>query len=158
MPPKKATADSAANGENNGDGAFRWTAENERKLLMLTMGRTLSADDYEKILEQFPGTNLNGIKIRTSRLRCERVNIFAELGWDLPEGGKAVKRSTGVKGDTKITPKKKRAAKDEDETPTKPRVTKKAKVKTETQVARDDDLDEGGKEEAVKEEAVDEVV
>ena len=91
----------------------------------------MTNEDYEKILEVFPGmhstsvpftlasgliplgTNLNGVKIRTSRLRCERADIFAELGWDLPEGGKGGARR-GPKGEVK-------GATDETKSPTKGR-------------------------------------
>ncbi|KAF2028383.1 hypothetical protein EK21DRAFT_69884 [Setomelanomma holmii] len=85
MPPKKSKATNG-DGEEAG-GAFRWTLENERKLLILTKGRYLTSEDYERLLTVFPGTNLNGVKIKCSRFRVEQRNMYEELGWTLPEGG-----------------------------------------------------------------------
>ncbi|KAH7074614.1 hypothetical protein BKA63DRAFT_596131 [Paraphoma chrysanthemicola] len=96
MPPKKKAASPDDNAD--GSGTFRWTLENERKLLILTQGRYLTADDYERLVTVFPGTNLNGVKIRTSRLRVEQRNMYEQLGWTLPEGGATKKAGTKKRG------------------------------------------------------------
>ncbi|KAF2823953.1 hypothetical protein CC86DRAFT_408965 [Ophiobolus disseminans] len=139
MPPKRKVA---AEGAEETNGAFRWTLENERKLLILIQNRTLAAEDYDRLLTAFPGTNLNGVKIKCSRFRVEQRNTYEELGWQLPEGGAGAKR----KKDEPDTPVKKPRAKketkakeseddgegvkDEPETPVKkPRAKKAAKAK-----------------------------
>ncbi|KAH8733212.1 hypothetical protein GQ44DRAFT_23025 [Phaeosphaeriaceae sp. PMI808] len=86
MPPKKKTPATDEPAEEGG--TFRWTLENERKLLILTQGRYLTSADYERLVKDvFPGTNFNGVKIKVSRFRVEQRNQYEQLGWELPEGG-----------------------------------------------------------------------
>jgi hypothetical protein len=55
MPPKKQppTASITAAGEEST--VRRWTPENEKKLLFLTLNRALTADDYARLVTAFPG-------------------------------------------------------------------------------------------------------
>lgn len=55
MPPKKKIPTDTPAEEARGP--FRWTLENERKLLVLTQGRYLSGEDYERLVSVFPGTH-----------------------------------------------------------------------------------------------------
>ncbi|KAF2868507.1 hypothetical protein BDV95DRAFT_609984 [Massariosphaeria phaeospora] len=130
MPPKKATAARGENGEPAGDDKFRWTAEHDRTLLILTMGRTLAGKDYHDLVQALPGTvppellpafsapstpsppsqlthtpgtNFNGVRIRVSKLRIEQRKLMTELGWDLPEFSQP-------RGATKEKPEKKSPA------------------------------------------------
>ncbi|CAN9384865.1 unnamed protein product [Alternaria alternata] len=126
MPPKKktvATESSEAEG-----GAFRWTLENEKKLLILNQGRYLTGEDYERIVTVFPvtltplistllkpqpqGTNKKGVQVRVSLLRVEQRKLFEEYGWTLPEGAAKAKGPVTPRKNTtpKATTPKKRAA------------------------------------------------
>ncbi|KAI4915387.1 uncharacterized protein J4E92_009341 [Alternaria infectoria] len=86
MPPKKKTGDDGA--DTGGDGKFRWTAENERTLLLLAMNRgTLTKDDYHKMVGAFPGpagTNWDAIRQRFIKMRKEQRALCEQLGWPLP--------------------------------------------------------------------------
>ncbi|KAI4640615.1 hypothetical protein J4E93_008205 [Alternaria ventricosa] len=85
MPPKKKTGDDGA--EAGGDGKFRWTAENERTLLLLAMNRgTLTKDDYHKMVGAFPGpgTNWDAIRQRFIKMRKEQRALCEQLDWPLP--------------------------------------------------------------------------
>ncbi|OAL02578.1 hypothetical protein IQ06DRAFT_367114 [Phaeosphaeriaceae sp. SRC1lsM3a] len=150
MPPKKSTTKAAAAiGTEDGNGAFRWTLENEKKLLILTQGRYLSGEDYERLVKVFPGTNLNGVKIKVSRFRVQQRDLYKELGWDLPEGG-AKRKNSGGGGSREETPTKKAR------TP-----SKKGKKEVEEKVEEDEVESEEGvnvKKEAVEEEDEEEVV
>ncbi|OCK82839.1 hypothetical protein K432DRAFT_423857 [Lepidopterella palustris CBS 459.81] len=69
---------------------FKWTVENERKLLLLILGRVPSSDkEYKDLLPSFPGTNLNGVKIRVSRLRVEQRKLLEQVGTELPADAKS---------------------------------------------------------------------
>ncbi|KAF2128347.1 hypothetical protein P153DRAFT_35311 [Dothidotthia symphoricarpi CBS 119687] len=163
MPPKKkvaATSEGAENGDSN-DSTFRWTAENDRTLLILTLGRTLGPDDYHKLVEALPGSNYNGVRIRVSKYRVEQRKRFDELGWEMPEG---VKAPATPRKKEPATPRKKRDASevaggdDGAETPKKkPRAkkTKKVEPEQEADVEHEVSAMEGAvKEEEVKEEMV----
>ncbi|KAI4941381.1 hypothetical protein J4E86_010413 [Alternaria arbusti] len=174
MPPKKKTT-VAEGGEAKG-GAFRWTLENEKKLLILTQGRYLTAEDYERIVGVFPGTSIKGVQVRVSLLRVEQRKLYEEYGWTLPEGG--AKAKTPVTTPRKTPLSKKRGAGvvegdgdgledggEEAATPSKkPRGKKgagKAKGKKEESVedaVEEDGSEEGGggKSVGVKEEVLDE--
>ncbi|KAI4678921.1 uncharacterized protein J4E88_006209 [Alternaria novae-zelandiae] len=164
MPPKKKTA--AAEG-----GAFRWTLENEKKLLILTQGRYLTAEDYERIVGVFPGTSIKGVQVRVSLLRVEQRKLYEEYGWTLPEGG--AKAKTPVTTPRKTPGGKKRGVDavegdglDEDEvaTPSKKPHAKKAKTKSKKEESAEDAVEEDGSEEGggdgknvgVKDEVLDE--
>ncbi|KAF2847305.1 hypothetical protein T440DRAFT_539868 [Plenodomus tracheiphilus IPT5] len=130
MPPKKATAATITTGEAE-SGAFRWTPENERRLLVLTQGRQLNGAEYERLLTVFPGTNLNGVRIRCSRLRVEQRKLYEEYGWDLDSavvaGGATAKKTATTTG------KKRGAVRDEggEESPKKRGRAKKEKLEAE---------------------------
>ncbi|KAF2181772.1 hypothetical protein K469DRAFT_588636, partial [Zopfia rhizophila CBS 207.26] len=79
-----------------------WTAENDRKLLILTQGRSLMQDDYNQLVTAFPGTNFNGVRIRVSKLRVEQRKMYEELGWTLHDAGTPSSKS--VRGGGKCTP------------------------------------------------------
>ncbi|KAI4613295.1 uncharacterized protein J4E87_009942 [Alternaria ethzedia] len=174
MPPKKKTA--AAEG-----GAFRWTLENEKKLLILTQGRYLTAEDYERIVGVFPGTSIKGVQVRVSLLRVEQRKLYEEYGWTLPEGGAKAKTPVTTPRKTpggKTANGKKRGADvldavegdggdglDEDEvaTPSKKPRAKKAKTKSKKEESVEDAVEEedvssggDGKSVGVKEEVLDE--
>ncbi|KAL6160211.1 hypothetical protein ACJBU6_01558 [Exserohilum turcicum] len=140
---------------------FRWTLENERKLLVLIQGRYLTSEDYERLVTVFPGTNYNGVKIKVSRFRVEQRKLYDEYGWVLPEGGaKLRKTETPAKDNNSsssstATPNKnKRSADDADtETPTKKPRARKSKQKkeeetsasaAETETETENGLDGGG--------------
>ncbi|RYN79029.1 hypothetical protein AA0117_g3849 [Alternaria alternata] len=110
MPPKKKTV--ASEGSEAEGGAFRWTLENEKKLLILTQGRYLTGEDYERIVTVFPGTNKKGVQVRVSLLRVEQRKLFEEYGWTLPEGAAKAKGPVTPRKNTtpKATTPKKRAA------------------------------------------------
>ncbi|KAF1947138.1 hypothetical protein EJ02DRAFT_430325 [Clathrospora elynae] len=110
MPPKKNVA--AAEGAEAESGPFRWTLENERKLFVLIQGRYPTSGDYERLLTQFPGTNLKGIQIKCSRFRVEQRKLYDEYGWTLPESGV---KSKGTPNKAPATPRKNRAAGDDDD-------------------------------------------
>ncbi|KAJ4303044.1 hypothetical protein N0V90_001935 [Kalmusia sp. IMI 367209] len=131
MPPKKATAAKADAGED-GDKAFRWSAENERKLLLFTHTfHTISTGDFERLLEHFPGTNLNGIKIRYSRLRVEKAKLAEQYGLAV-EDTKAATPKGDKAGTPKATPKgRKRGAKDDGGEAATPSAKKGKKSKVE---------------------------
>ncbi|KAI4663288.1 uncharacterized protein J4E78_003699 [Alternaria triticimaculans] len=172
MPPKKKTA--AAEG-----GAFRWTLENEKKLLILTQGRYLTAEDYERIVGVFPGTSIKGVQVRVSLLRVEQRKLYEEYGWTLPEGGAKAKTPVTTPRKTpnnKTASGKKRGAGilegdggdglDEEEelaTPSKKPRAKKAKTKSKKEESVEDAVEEedvssggDGKNVGVKEEVLDE--
>ncbi|KAI4704909.1 hypothetical protein J4E89_009494 [Alternaria sp. Ai002NY15] len=173
MPPKKKTA--AAEG-----GAFRWTLENEKKLLILTQGRYLTAEDYERIVGVFPGTSIKGVQVRVSLLRVEQRKLYEEYGWTLPEGGAKAKTPVTTPRKTpnnKTASGKKRGAgilegdggdgegvEEEDvATPSKKPRAKKAKTKSKKEESVEDAVEEDGSEGGgdaksvgVKEEVLDE--
>ncbi|KAI4678922.1 uncharacterized protein J4E88_006210 [Alternaria novae-zelandiae] len=130
MPPKKKVA-AAEGGEAEG-GAFRWTLENANKLLILTQGRYLTGEDYERLVSVFPGTNLNGVKIKVSRFRVEQRKLFDEYGWTLPDGGAVLKKTPTPRKNKKRDTEAEGEEDEEDETPKakKPR-GRKAKAKKE---------------------------
>ncbi|KAH3907013.1 hypothetical protein HBI56_113970 [Parastagonospora nodorum] len=97
------------------------------ELLVLTQGRYLSGEDYERLVTAFPGTNLNGVRIKCSRFRVEQRNLYEELGWALPDGG-AVKK----------TPSKRGADDQGEGTPTKKPRAKKGKGKKDEVVKSDE--------------------
>ncbi|KAI4704911.1 hypothetical protein J4E89_009496 [Alternaria sp. Ai002NY15] len=134
MPPKKKTGDDGA--EAGGDGKFRWTAENERTLLLLAMNRgTLSKDDYHKMVGAFPGpgtfplptpqsvlsailtydslagTNWDAIRQRFIKMRKEQRALCEQLDWPLPCDTEKTPTKTPGK-----SPKKRAAVKGEDGT------------------------------------------
>ncbi|KAF2474211.1 uncharacterized protein BDR25DRAFT_385675 [Lindgomyces ingoldianus] len=82
MPPK------AQKKEETGDSdkGFRWTAENDRKLLILTLGYTgsISAEDIDKFVTAMPGTTFNGVRIRYNKLRVEQRNMHTKAGISVP--------------------------------------------------------------------------
>ncbi|KAI4918657.1 hypothetical protein J4E90_003044 [Alternaria incomplexa] len=139
MPPKKKTGEDGA--DTAGDGAFRWTPENELTLLLLTMGRAPTKDDYVKLVDALPpGTNWNAIRQRFGKLRKDQQKRFEELGWDMPDGSAAAKTpKTG-------TPKKRAAAADkgedgggeDGETPTKKPRARKGKKEVVKKEVEDD--------------------
>ncbi|KAH9872599.1 hypothetical protein J1614_004992 [Plenodomus biglobosus] len=125
MPRKKSGAASAsAMGETaaaavaggareDGDGGasapFRWTAENERKLLLLTLGREMNGDEYERLAGVFVGTTFEGIRQRCNNLRRQQRKLFEEYGWDLEAAAPARKGGEGMtakKGGEGTTAKK----------------------------------------------------
>ncbi|KAF2490482.1 hypothetical protein BU16DRAFT_622083 [Lophium mytilinum] len=107
--------------DTNANTKFTWAGENERKLMMLTLGRQLGAEDYEKIAACFPEVTLVAVKIRTSRLRVERTNLFKKLGLGEPDAGAAGK---GRKVATKSAKGAKAAAPVDDPVAEKPKVAK----------------------------------
>ncbi|PSN71132.1 hypothetical protein BS50DRAFT_584668 [Corynespora cassiicola Philippines] len=120
MPPKKAAP---APADNDGEKGFRWTPENEKKLLLLvTSFRPISPEEWNDIVTVFPGSNLNGVKIRTSRLRIQGRELRFEHGLEDEEDKKALAASKELKE------KNKRAA-EEDPLPVKPVVKKTRKSK-----------------------------
>ncbi|KAH6843580.1 hypothetical protein CC77DRAFT_900376, partial [Alternaria alternata] len=85
---------------------FSWTADHERKLLLLTMGRTITTDDYHKLVDALPpGTNWNAIRQRFVKMRKEQRACMEELGWTLPDGATETPTKTPTK-----SPKKRTAA------------------------------------------------
>ncbi|KAI4663289.1 uncharacterized protein J4E78_003700 [Alternaria triticimaculans] len=154
MPPKKKVA-AAEGGEAEG-GAFRWTLENANKLLILTQGRYLTGEDYERLVSVFPGTNLNGVKIKVSRFRVEQRKLFDEYGWTLPDGGAVLKKTPTPRKNKKRDAEEEAGDGDdvEEETPKakKPR-GRKAKAKKEEIVEAEVEEEDSGK---VKEEILDE--
>ncbi|KAI8940604.1 hypothetical protein NX059_001877 [Plenodomus lindquistii] len=149
MPPKRNTAATTGDGEGEG-GAFRWTPELERKLLVLIQGRQLNGAEYERLLSVFPGTNLNGVKIRCSRLRVEQRRLYEEYGWDI-ESGLVFAKKRGAKA---LDGEGEKAAK-------KPRVKKGGKKgggeeAQGDEVVKEDEVLEEEEGEVVKEEIVDE--
>ncbi|KAI4606092.1 hypothetical protein J4E80_010300 [Alternaria sp. BMP 0032] len=115
MPPKKKVA--AAEGGDAEGGAFRWTLENANKLLILTQGRYLTGEDYERLVGVFPGTNLNGVKIKVSRFRVEQRKLFDEYGWTLPDGGAVLKKTPTPRKNKKRDAEAEGENDEEDETP-----------------------------------------
>ncbi|KAF1838982.1 hypothetical protein BDW02DRAFT_644110 [Decorospora gaudefroyi] len=141
MPPKKA----ATNGDaSDASGPFKWEGPNDTKLLLLTQGRYVKPDEYPKLSTAFPGTSTGSIRNRISALRVKQRDMYADAGWELPEGGaghsakKAAaparkKRNADADGSDEVqTPSKKPRAK---------RVKKDKVVKKEEQ--SDDPLQEG---------------
>ncbi|KAF9695320.1 hypothetical protein EKO04_007156 [Ascochyta lentis] len=111
MPPKKkpAGAEVTTTNAETGDTKFSWTAENDRLLLILTMGRTLTSDDYHKLAETMPGSNYNGVRIRVSKMRVEQRKRFEVLGWGEPENASvkaAARQKTAVTKEGKTAAKK----------------------------------------------------
>ncbi|KAI4653157.1 uncharacterized protein J4E79_008670 [Alternaria viburni] len=157
MPPKKKVA--AAEGGDAEGGAFRWTLENANKrnqLLILTQGRYLTGEDYERLVSVFPGTNLNGVKIKVSRFRVEQRKLFDEYGWTLPDGGAVLKKTPTPRKNKKRDAEEEAGDGDdvEEETPKakKPR-GRKSKAKKEESVEAEVEEEDSGK---VKEEVLDE--
>ncbi|KAI4929148.1 hypothetical protein J4E85_005773 [Alternaria conjuncta] len=152
MPPKKKVA--AAEGGDAEGGAFRWTLENANKLLILTQGRYLTGEDYERLVSVFPGTNLNGVKIKVSRFRVEQRKLFDEYGWTLPDGGAVLKKTPTPRKNKKRDAEAEGENDEEDETPKakKPR-GRKAKAKKEESVEAEAEEEDSGE---VKEEGLDE--
>ncbi|KAI4945859.1 hypothetical protein J4E91_007773 [Alternaria rosae] len=160
MPPKKKVA-AAEGGEAEGG---------PNQLLILTQGRYLTGEDYERLVGAFPGTNLNGVKIKVSRFRVEQRKLFDEYGWTLPDGGAVLKKGGGAATPRKTPGSKKRSAEavdgadgeEEDElaTPTKKPRGRKPKVKKEE--VEEEDISSGGGEKGesvgVKEEVLDEEI
>ncbi|KAI4918658.1 hypothetical protein J4E90_003045 [Alternaria incomplexa] len=151
MPPKKKVA--AAGGVEAEGGAFRWTLENANKLLILTQGRYLTGEDYERLVSVFPGTNLNGVKIKVSRFRVEQRKLFDEYGWTLPDGGAVLKKTPTPRKNKKRDAEAEDEEDSSDETPKakKPR-GRKAKAKKEESVEAEVEEEDCGK---VKEEVLD---
>ncbi|KAJ4363347.1 hypothetical protein N0V95_001120 [Ascochyta clinopodiicola] len=111
LPKKKPTAAAKVTTSEAGDTKFSWTAENDRLLLILTMGRTLTTEDYSKLVEAIPGSNYNGVRIRVSKMRIEQRSRYEALGWGAVEDGKTSKtaKTTGEKkGGTAKTASRKR--------------------------------------------------
>ncbi|KAI4653158.1 uncharacterized protein J4E79_008671 [Alternaria viburni] len=146
MPPKKKTGDDGA--EAGGDGKFRWTAENERTLLLLAMNRgTLTKDDYHKMVGAFPGpagTNWDAIRQRFIKMRKEQRALCEKLDWPLP--GDAEKTPTKTPGKSSKKREKGEEGGDaevagEMESPTKkPRARKPKKEVVKKEVEEDDGL------------------
>ncbi|KAI4613297.1 uncharacterized protein J4E87_009944 [Alternaria ethzedia] len=148
MPPKKKTGDDGA--ETGGDGKFRWTAENERTLLLLAMNRgTLTKDDYHKMVGAFPGpagTNWDAIRQRFIKMRKEQRALCEQLDWPLPcdtektptkTPGKSPKKrekgEDGAGGDAEVAGEMESPAK-------KPRVRKPKKEVVKKEVEEDGGL------------------
>ncbi|KAF2639004.1 hypothetical protein P280DRAFT_481775 [Massarina eburnea CBS 473.64] len=143
MSPKKAAA--APKADAVGDDAnlkFTWTVENERKLLLLCMGRpNLNPNDYREFINALPaGANYNGVRIKVSKFRIEQRAIYAEQGWTAPDGKPATAANETPKG-------KKRAATDDNDDAdggTKPQKSaKKARGKATAKII-DEDANENG--------------
>ncbi|KAF2738539.1 hypothetical protein EJ04DRAFT_414053, partial [Polyplosphaeria fusca] len=58
---------------------------NGTKLMLLSLGRTLSKKDYEEILPLFPGTNYKGLTLRASKFRVEQRKLLEDVGWSTPD-------------------------------------------------------------------------
>ncbi|CAN9385007.1 unnamed protein product [Alternaria alternata] len=151
MPPKKKIADEGA--EAGGDGKFSWTADNERTLLLLTMGRTITSDDHHKLVEALPpGTNWNAIRQRFGKMRKEQRARMEELGWTLPDGATETPTKTPTKSPKKrtvATEKSDEGGDAEAESPTKkprarkPKETAKKEIKVEDMADGGEMEDEG---------------
>ncbi|KAF2115045.1 hypothetical protein BDV96DRAFT_646897 [Lophiotrema nucula] len=107
MPPKKAKA-AAAGDEANDGGKSGWTAEADRKLLILGMGRTLTPADYHEIVKVMPGRNFNGVRQRFGKFRTEQRKLYEEYGWTVPDGTapNATPRKAAAAPDTTKTRKR----------------------------------------------------
>jgi hypothetical protein len=97
----------------------------QKQLLILSQGRYLTSNDYDRFLTVFPGTsdssvsccilthlqgtNLTGLKIKVSRFRVEQRTLYEQLGWQLPEGAASQKRKRGTSAEK---PTAKRAKKE----------------------------------------------
>ncbi|KAI4915388.1 uncharacterized protein J4E92_009342 [Alternaria infectoria] len=150
MHPKKKVA-AAEGGEAEGG---------RNQLLILTQGRYLTSEDYERLVSVFPGTNLNGVKIKVSRFRVEQRKLFDEYGWTLPDGGAVLKKTPTPRKNKKRGAEAEAGEGDdvEEETPKakKPRGRKakaKGKAKKEACVEAEVEEEDDGK---VKDEVLDE--
>ncbi|KAB2100556.1 hypothetical protein AG0111_0g11262 [Alternaria gaisen] len=146
MPPKKKIADEGA--EAGGDGKFSWTTDNERTLLLLTMGRTITSDDHHKLVEALPpGTNWNAIRQRFGKMRKEQRARMEELGWTLPDGATETPTKTPTKSPKKrtvATEKSDEGGDAEAESPTKKPRARKPKKETAKKEIKVEDMADGG--------------
>ncbi|CAI6333378.1 unnamed protein product [Periconia digitata] len=80
MPPKKTAA--AAAPAADGEQKFSWTVENERRLLILCIGRgTISGNEYREFLKAMPaGASFEGVRQRFGKLKREQKAIYEECG------------------------------------------------------------------------------
>ncbi|KAL1608735.1 hypothetical protein SLS59_001925 [Nothophoma quercina] len=155
MPPKKKTPEVGDATTSSGETKFSWTPENDRTLLLLSLGRNVGTADYEKFVTAVPaGANFQGVRQRISKLRVEQKKKYEELGWELTT-------EATTKAKTPATPKKRKGGDEEggQETPVKKGRAKKA-AKSEDKVQDDEEGDvkgEGFKEEEEEEEEEEEV-
>ncbi|KAI8940605.1 hypothetical protein NX059_001878 [Plenodomus lindquistii] len=119
MPPKKSgtpfTSDANTAAGDAPTQKFIWEGANDLKLLLLTQGRYVKSDEYEKLASAFGAEASTGsIRNRISKLRVQQRNLYEGLGWEVPEGGAghSSKKTAGGVGGTPKTPKtpKKRGA------------------------------------------------
>ncbi|KAF2254060.1 hypothetical protein BU26DRAFT_234765 [Trematosphaeria pertusa] len=154
MPPKKsAAAAKAEHGDGEGD-KFRWTPENDRRLLILALRGNVTGADYHEFVKAMPaGASFQGVRQRLGKLRREQQQIYEDMGWTLPDGKAtaSISISNGANnnndGDDAEKPakskgkagrKRKATDADADDKPSK-KAAKKSKVKD----AIDDDEEEG---------------
>ncbi|KAH7348083.1 hypothetical protein BKA66DRAFT_601479 [Pyrenochaeta sp. MPI-SDFR-AT-0127] len=135
MSPKK----NKTNGDAGESSKFSWEGANDNKLLLLTQGRYVKPDEYEKLSSAFNANNspasgitTGSIRNRISALRVKQRDLYDGLNWELPDGGAghSAKKPRGGK----------RAADDdggEPETPTKKPRAKKAKKSKEAMLDSD---------------------
>ncbi|KAF2847304.1 hypothetical protein T440DRAFT_212253 [Plenodomus tracheiphilus IPT5] len=165
MPPKKSTTPGTNNGDataSDGNTKFTWEGPNDYKLLLLTQGRYVKPEEYEKLATAFTGdTSTGSIRNRISKLRVLQRNLYEELGWELPEGGAghsskktatSTATTTAATATPKKTPSKKRAGSttadaddggDVEATPSKRQRVKKGGKKKEVEVEEDGGRDGG---------------
>ncbi|KAJ4379133.1 hypothetical protein N0V86_005176 [Didymella sp. IMI 355093] len=156
MAPKKKAAEGAEAAAAGGEAKFSWTPENDRTLLLLSLGRNIGTADYEKFVTALPaGANFQGVRQRISKLRMEQKKKYEDLGWEL-----TTQATTKTKAP--VTPRKRKGGEEGEtgeDTPAqakKPRAKKGAK--SEEKVYDDEDSGDVKAEEGIKEEQADEAI
>jgi hypothetical protein len=56
-----------------------WDAENDRKLFLLTFGRSITASEHAQLSKAFPGSTTSSIRNRLSTLRAEMRKLHESL-------------------------------------------------------------------------------
>ncbi|KAF2631309.1 hypothetical protein BU25DRAFT_227445 [Macroventuria anomochaeta] len=154
MPPKKKTEQGAEATAINVETKFSWTPENDRTLLLLSLGRNIGTADYEKFVTALPaGANFQGVRQRICKLRAEQKKKHEDMGWELT-------REATAKTKAPATPKKRKSSEEDGdgETPVKAKKARARKGAKSEETVQNDDEDNGGKGEGVKEENVDQAV
>ncbi|KAF2199318.1 hypothetical protein GQ43DRAFT_442593 [Delitschia confertaspora ATCC 74209] len=91
--PKANKRGEIAEGAESADKTFKWSAENDHKLLILALNRiNIGPKDYNEFVTAMPGSTYNGVRFRIAKFRTEQMKLYEELGWAMP----AAKSATPV--------------------------------------------------------------
>jgi hypothetical protein len=141
---KKPSLTAASSTPNPGPSStptkITWDAETDRKLLLLTFGRSVTPAEYANLSKAFPGSTVDSIRNRINKLRAEVRKLHESLGYEVPDGAVKGVGTPGKKGGSLVKRGVEDVGEEEGGTPSKKmKRGDKARVKKEGVVKKEPD-------------------